>query len=89
MASFSGGSAWAMAKEIADGFLLVTERNFRRLSAAEISKLGFEIERQLRSIRGEQPPLDDIAALQARNRKIQRLNGALQVLRAFRMKHRL
>jgi hypothetical protein len=87
--NFLGGSAWAMTRDITEGFLLVTERTFTRLLPAELDQLAFEIDRHLREVRGDQPPLDDIPALQVRNRRIQRLNSALFVLRAYRQKKRI
>ena len=78
-----------MTRDITEGFVLVTERTFNRLQPAELDQLGFEIDRHLREVRGEQPPLEDIAALQLRNRRIQRLNSALFILRAYRQKKRV
>lgn len=83
MGSFSGGSAWAMARDIGEGFVLVTERTFQRMQAREIESLSFEIQRYLRDIRGKQSPTDPMAEIQKRNRRIQKLNAALAVLRAF------
>ncbi len=88
MGNFSGGSAYAMAKDIAEGYLLVTERTYQRLAASELDQIGFEIDRALRDVRGTQPPLEDQAALQVRNRKISRLTGALTMLRAFQARFR-
>lgn len=88
MGNFSGGSAYAMAKDIAEGFLLVTERTYQRLAPGELDQLGFEIDRALRDVRGSQPPLEDQPALQLRNRKISRLTGALTMLRAFQARFR-
>lgn len=88
MGNFPGGSAYAMAKDIAEGYLLVTERTYQRLAPGELDQLGFEIDRALRDVRGTQPPLDDQAALQLRNRKISRLTGALTMLRAFQARFR-
>lgn len=84
-----GGSAWAMAQNIASGHQSVTERTFSRMTRGELDKLGFELERVLREVRGDQPPLDDIPALQKRNRRIQRVNSAVMVLRAYRRQHRM
>jgi hypothetical protein len=84
MASFPGGSPWAMAKDIASGVLLVTDRTFRAFDAPQLDKIAFELERHLRGARGEQPPLDDTAALQERNRRIQRLTSAATILRNAR-----
>ena len=88
MASFPGGSPWAMAKDIASGVLLVTDRTFRAFDVVQLDKISFELERQLRGVRGEQPPLDDTPALQDRNRRIQRLTGAATILRNARARRR-
>jgi hypothetical protein len=81
---FPGGSAFAMARDIAEGYTLVTERTFRSLTAADLDKLSFEMDRHMRELRGDQPSADDIPAIQLRNRRIQRLNQAMLVLRNFR-----
>jgi hypothetical protein len=86
--SFPGGSAYAMSRDIAEGYTLVTERTFRTLSAADLDQLVFELDRHLRELRGDQPPLDDIPAIQVRNRRIQRLNQAMLVLRSFRSRQK-
>lgn len=78
-----------MARDIAEGYTLVTERTFKMLTRGDLDQLGFEIERHLRELRGDQPSLDDMAAIQLRNRRIQRLNSAVQILRTFRMKQRI
>lgn len=81
---FPGGSAWAMAKDIQEGVLLVTERTFIRFQVTELDQLNFELEKQLRDVRGNQAALSDMPAIQLRNRKIQRLNTAQVILRTYR-----
>jgi hypothetical protein len=88
MAGFSGGSAWAMARDIAEGHLLVNERTFTRLKSPELDKLHFELERLVRSIRGDQPSLDDIPEIQTRQRKLQRLVGAQRMLSAYALRRK-
>ena len=88
MASFPGGSAFAMARDIGGGYLLVTERTYQRFSPEELDQLGFELDRLLRDTRGEQPPLEDIAALQQRNRRIQRITSSLFMLRSYQQRIR-
>jgi hypothetical protein len=83
VAGFPGGSAWAAAKDIAEGYVLVTERTFNRYDRGQLEQLAFELDRALREVRGDQPALDDLDAVQARNRKIGRLKGALTMLRSF------
>ena len=84
-----GGSAFAFARDIAEGYQVVTERSFKPLTRPEMDGLSFEIDRALREIRGEQAPLDDLVAIQARSRKIQRLNGALMMMRTYRQKAKI
>ena len=88
VASFPGGSAYAMVRDIAEGYFLVTERTFARFERGELGKIQFEIDRYMREVRGDQPALDDMPAVQKRNRKIQRLNTALMVLRSYVQKRR-
>jgi hypothetical protein len=84
-----GGSAFGYARDIAEGFQIVTERSFKGLTRAEMDQLAFEIDRGLRDIRGEQVATDDLPMIQAKNRKIQRLNGALMMMRGYRQKARI
>lgn len=89
MASFPGGSAYAMARDIGEGYQTVNERTFHRYTRADLDKLTFELDRLLKEVRGDQPAIDDLPAVQQRNRKIQRLNTAMMILRAFRMKRKI
>jgi hypothetical protein len=81
-----GGSAFGYARDIAEGFQVVTERSFKGLTRPELDQLAFEIDRSLRDIRAEQVAVDDLPSIQAKNRKIQRLNGALMMMRGYRQK---
>lgn len=77
-----------MARDIGEGFVLVTDRTLARMSRAEIDKLAFELERCLRDLRGS--PTADLEAieLQRRNRKLLKLTGAQRVLRAHLMQRK-
>lgn len=86
--AFPGGSAWAMARDIAGGYVTVTDRTFFRLQSRQVDQLVFEIQRRLRETRGQQPDLADVDALRARNQVIQRLNAALRIAEASRRKRR-
>jgi hypothetical protein len=81
-----GGSAFGYARDIAEGFQVVTERSFKGLSRPEMDQLAFEIDRALRDIRAEQVAVDDLPMIQAKNRRIQRLNGAMTMMRGYRQK---
>lgn len=88
VANFSGGSAFAMAKDIAEGFLLVTERTYQRFEPAQLEQLAFELERAQRDIRSALSATDDVAAIQQRNRKLQRLTQAISMLRGVQVRTR-
>jgi hypothetical protein len=89
MSKFTGGSAFAMARDIGEGYVNVTERTFKPFSAADLRTLGHEIDRYLRELRGSQSATDELAVVQARNRKISRLNTANMIARIYRQKHKI
>ena len=86
--AFPGGSAYAMARDVAEGYLLLTERTFKTMSRADLDQFSFEADRYLRELRGEQPAQDDIPALQQRQRRMQRINNALLVVRSYRSRQK-
>jgi len=86
--AFPGGSAYAMARDVAEGYLLVTERTFKTMTRADLEQLTFEIDRHLRELRGDQPALDDQAAIQQRQRRMQRLNSTLLMIRSYRQRQK-
>jgi hypothetical protein len=77
-----------MAKDIADGFVTVTQRTFRQMTESQMTQLGHEIERLLRELRGGAVADEALPELQHRQRRIQRLNSALMVMRTHRQKVR-
>jgi hypothetical protein len=85
---FPGGSAYAMARDVGEGYLLITERTFKTMSRSDLDQVVFEMDRYLRELRGDQPALDDLPAVQQRQRKMQRINSALTILRSYRMKNK-
>ncbi len=88
MSPFMGGSAPAMAGQVADGYTLITAVQLRRLSDPELQQLLVELERILRDTRSQVLAPDDIAAIQGRNRKLTRVTGVLQQIQLTRSKRR-
>jgi hypothetical protein len=80
MANWMGGSAPAMANQVAEGFILLSASNLRGFLPADLTLFRLELEKALRTVRAEVPPPDDALANAARNRKISRLSSALQVV---------
>jgi hypothetical protein len=78
-----------MVRDVAEGYFLVTERAFKNLTQADLEQLTFEMDRHMRELRGDQPSLDDLAAIQLRQRRMQRLNSALMMLRSYRQRQKI
>jgi len=89
MGNFLGGSAYGMANQITDGYIIVSPRTFQRLQRAELDKLSFEMDKRLREVRADQPDIDDLKAVQGKNRKMMRLTGALRMLKSYRMSRKI
>lgn len=83
MGNFIGGSAFSMANQVSEGYLLLNTHHLKRMVPGEIREFKFEMEKLLNEIRSEQPPLHEIDLLRKRNRRISRLNNALIVVNAY------
>jgi hypothetical protein len=77
-----------MASQVAEGFILLSKNTLKGFQPGELSLLRTEMDKLLRDARAVVPPQDDAQANQARNRKIARISGALQVVSAKMMERR-
>lgn len=84
MGNFVGGSAYAMSKDIAEGYILLNAAILKKFTEVELTQLRHELEKVQKEIRGEQPPQNDLAAIQKRGRKISRISSALLILNTLR-----
>lgn len=89
MSKFIGGSAYAMARDIGEGYVTVTDRTFKAYTAAELRQLTHEIDRFLRDLRGSQSATDEMELVRKRNRSIGRLNTANMIIRVYKQKNRI
>lgn len=80
MANFIGGSAPAMAAQVAEGYFLLNPNTLRGYSPGDLAALKQELEKLQRDARAVVPPQDDAQANQSRNRRIARISSALQVV---------
>jgi hypothetical protein len=80
MANYLGGSAPAMASQIAGGYHMLNANSLRGFLPGDLTNLRMELDKLLREARAEIPPQQDAIALQARNHKIARLSSAVQVV---------
>jgi hypothetical protein len=88
MGIFQSGSAYNMAKDIAEGYIIPTELTFKQFKDPDFQSFLFEAERLLRDVRGNAPPADDVMATQNRHRKLQRLQQALTIAHNARSRRR-
>jgi hypothetical protein len=80
MANYMGGSAPAMASQVAEGYILVNPNTLRGYLPGELALLKTELEKLQRDARAVVPAQDDAQANQARNRRINRISSAIQVI---------
>jgi hypothetical protein len=79
MSVFLGGSAYAMVRDISEGYIIATELTFRKFQPGDFQQFGFEAEKLLREIRGNVPPTGDVEATQKRHRRMQRLQQSMTI----------
>lgn len=80
MAVFMGGSAPAMANQVAEGYILLSANSLKGFTPGDLGALRAELEKLQRDARAIVPPQDDALANQARNRRIARISSALQIV---------
>ena len=83
-----GGSAAAMASQIAEGFILLNPNTLRGYTPGDLGSLRQELEKLQRDARAVVPPQDDAQANQARSRRITRISSAIQVIQNKMMSKR-
>lgn len=88
MGYFIGGSPYAMANQLMEGYVLLTRVILKKLSLKDLQALRLELEKLLREVRSQQPSLEDINALKQRNRRRQRLTSALSMIDGYRAERR-
>jgi hypothetical protein len=81
--AYMGGSAFAMASSLMEGYLLPSPVNLKRMTIEELRELRFEIEKLLRDQRAIVPDQMDTLALQKRNQRLLKLSQAQTVLHNF------
>lgn len=77
-----------MAQSVADGYIIPTELTFKNFKEPDLQTFLFEAEKLLREVRGNQVPVDDVAAAQNRQRRMQRITQVITLANAIRQKRR-
>ena len=81
MGVFTGGSAYSMVRDIADGFVIPSEQLFKQFGVGDFVLFSQEADKYLRELRGNPPAANDVEAAQKRQRRMQRLQQAMFVSR--------
>ena len=81
--AYMGGSAYAMANSLMEGYLLPSPTNLKRLTKEELRELVFEVEKLLRDQRAIVPDQSDTLALQKRNQRLLKLSQSQTVIQNF------
>ena len=89
MGTFMGGSAPAMAKQICDGFTIMSQAIVKKLDIRQMEQLEWELDKRLRETRSEAVDLTDQEGVTQRNRRLSRIEGALRVLRHTMQQRRM
>ncbi|MBI5196551.1 MAG: hypothetical protein HZA10_09530 [Nitrospirae bacterium] len=83
MTDIRGKSILAVARDIADGYVIVNPLFLKPLGSESLKELCLNIIRVQTEIKGEKFPYNDVAAIRVRNMKLQRLHSALMIIRNF------
>lgn len=82
MGHFIGGSAFGMARDIAEGLILLNDTMLRKFAPTETQQLLFELDKMIKDARGEQVDQEDTQAIQKKNRRISRIQSAMSILKS-------
>ena len=88
MSVFAGGSAYYMAQNIADGYIITSELTFKKFQSTDLQTFLLEADRVLREIRGNQVATDDVQGAQTRQRRMQRVQQAITIANGVRSRRR-
>lgn len=83
------GNPRKYARDIGDGYVLLTPVMLRSYDVGALRELQQALDLELRDVRGEVAPGQDLVAIQTKQRRILRLNNALRVIRTFAFGRRM
>lgn len=75
-----GKSVGAVAKDIADGFMVLNPLSLKRFEAESYKNLYHHLKKIQTEVRGESFPSHDMAGIRKRNTRLQRIHTAMMIL---------
>jgi hypothetical protein len=82
MGHFIGGSAFAMARDVAEGLILLNDSQLKKFTPSELQQLLFELDKLVKDARGEAVDQEDVPAIQKKNRRISRIVSAVNIIKS-------
>ncbi|MCX8030069.1 MAG: hypothetical protein N3A59_00625 [Thermodesulfovibrionales bacterium] len=89
MISYSGKSFQAIAKDVAEGYIMVNPLFLKSFGEAELKKIFQALTKQQVEIRNEPFPTNDIAKIRYRNLRLQRLHSSLTIIKNYAREKRI
>ena len=83
MISLRGKSLVAVSRDIAEGYIIVNPLFLKPLDAETLKDLHRQIMKIQVEIRTEKFPYNNVAAIRARNMRLQRLQSAISIIKNF------
>lgn len=89
MISLRGKSLTALARDIAEGYVIINPLFLKPLDEETLKGLYTQIMKVQGEVRGEKFPFNDIASIRRRNLRLQRLHSSVMVIRNFAKERRM
>jgi len=89
MAGIRGKSVKALTLDVAEGYVTVNPIFLKSIEPDVLRELFHELTKTQAEIRNERFPTNDIAAIRARNLRLQRLYSAHMIIRNFARERRI
>jgi hypothetical protein len=89
MISLRGKSVNAVARDIAEGYVIVNPIFLKPLDVESIKGLYEQLMKVQMEIRGEKFPFKDVNAIRSRNMRLQRLHTSIMIIKNFVKERRI
>jgi hypothetical protein len=77
------GNPKKMAQDIAEGYITLSPPMLRQYTQSDMRIILNHLQMEIRALRQEKIPLEDVMAIKARNHKISRVNQTMTILRGY------
>jgi hypothetical protein len=83
MTSLRGKSLSAVARDIAEGYIIVNPLFLKPLDVESLKGLFEQLMKVQSEVRADKFPFNDVQAIRRRNMRLQRLHSSLMIIRNF------